>query len=139
MFVRNRNQLVSVGKPVSESVLNIPNKKFCSDFDFAKRTEVGVNVKMLVLSSCTVWIVEEQTPTRSSYTTENDPRVLLSFWKFSIATNRVSISISPRTLRIVTVYSFGTIFTENQARLAQCRFSEGGDDFGMTLGINKKD
>ena len=96
---------------------------------------------MVVLSSCTVWIVVEQTPTRSSYTqAENDPQVHLSFWKFSIATNRVSISIPPRTMRIVTLYSFETIFRENQARQAQCRFSsEGEDDFGMTLGIKKKD
>ena len=57
-----------------------------------------MNVKMLVLSSCTVWIVVEQTPTRSSYTTENDPRVHLSFWKFSIAANKVSVSISPQTM-----------------------------------------
>ena len=67
-------------------------------------------------------------------------KTMWSFWDFSIATDRVFISIAPQTLEIVTpLYSFVTIFTENQARLAQCRFSEGGDDFGMTFRIKKKD
>ena len=42
MFVRNRNHLVSLGKHASKSEHNVPNKKFCSDFDFARRKEVGI-------------------------------------------------------------------------------------------------